>query len=76
MIDRARKYESREFKPPSIRVDTTSGVSNIKGLPRDDTKSQLRLDFNRQNVLTGIIYAEILGPPRCKESWRYGGFRK
>jgi hypothetical protein len=30
----------------------------------------------KKNVISGIVWAEILGPPRSKKPWTPSGFRK
>lgn len=48
-------------------------------IKHNETKNNMKLDlkkFNKKKVIDGIIWAEILGPPRAKKKHSYSSFRR
>jgi hypothetical protein len=50
---------------------TEAASAPFRGKAPDNYEKQLRLNFNEDNLLSGIIMAEVLGKPRCLRRGRW-----
>jgi hypothetical protein len=51
---------------------TTEAASMpVRSKAPDNYEKQLKLNFNEDNLLSGIIMAEVLGKPRCLRRGRW-----
>ena len=69
-INQRKGTEQPSFRKGSVSGKQSSGVMSS---PSESIKPQMKLKFNQENLLMGILYSEILGPPKSRRNYRYGG---